>query len=86
MAEDKARDRVPSCDSARERNAVIRPQGPAVARMDFSNGLVGYVCSPRLDWLIDRIDRSRAEFRDRPLTVCGFTRFERHQDRGRMRL
>ena len=39
MAEDKARNRVPSCDSARARNAVFRPQGPAVARMDFFNGL-----------------------------------------------
>ena len=35
MAEDKACDRVPSCDSARERNAVFRPQGPAVARMEL---------------------------------------------------
>ncbi len=41
VVEDKARDRVPSFDSARERNAVIRPQGPAVARMDFFNGLSG---------------------------------------------
>ncbi len=41
MAEDKARDRVPSCDSARERNAGFRPQGPDVARMDFFNGLLG---------------------------------------------
>ncbi len=40
MAEDKARDRVPSCDSARERNAGFRPQGPAVARMGFFNGLL----------------------------------------------
>ena len=40
MAEDKARNRVPSCDSARARNAVFRPQGPAVARMDFFNGLL----------------------------------------------
>ena len=40
MAEDKARDRVPSIDSARARNAVFRPQGPAVARMDFFNGLL----------------------------------------------
>ena len=38
--EDKARDRVESSDSARERNAVIRPQGPDVARMDFFNGLL----------------------------------------------
>ena len=38
--EDKARDRVPSGDSARERNAVFRPQVPAVARMDFFNGLL----------------------------------------------
>ena len=41
MAEDKARNRVPSCDSARARNAVFRPQGPAVARMGFFNGLLG---------------------------------------------
>ena len=40
VVEDKARDRVPSFDSARERNAVFRPQGPAVARMDFFNGLI----------------------------------------------
>ena len=40
VAEDKARDRVPSCDSARERNAVFRLQGPAAARMDFLNGLL----------------------------------------------
>ncbi len=31
---------VPSFDSARERNAGFRPQGPAVARMDFFNGLL----------------------------------------------
>ena len=41
MVEDKARNRVPSCDSARARNAVFRPQGPAAARMDFFNGLIG---------------------------------------------
>ena len=40
MAEDKARDRVESGDSERECNAVIRPQGPDVARMDFFNGLL----------------------------------------------
>ncbi len=40
MAEDKARDRVESGDSGRECNAVIRPQGPAAARMDFFNGLL----------------------------------------------
>ena len=40
MVEDKARDRVPSSDSARERNAVFRPQAPVVARMDFFNGLL----------------------------------------------
>ena len=40
MAEDKARDRVESGDSGRERNAVIRPQGPDAARMDFFNGLL----------------------------------------------
>ena len=40
MAEDKARNRVPSCDSARARNAGFRPQGPAVARMGFLNGLL----------------------------------------------
>ena len=39
MTEDKARDRVESGDSERERNAVIRPQEPAAARMDFFNGL-----------------------------------------------
>ena len=39
MAEDKARDRVDSGDSARECNAVIRPREPAVARMGFFNGL-----------------------------------------------
>ncbi len=39
MAEDKARNRVESSDPARERNAVSRPHGPAVARMDSSNGL-----------------------------------------------
>ena len=38
-AEDKTRDRVPYCDSARERNAVSRTQGPAAARMGFFNGL-----------------------------------------------
>ena len=43
MVEDKARDRVPSCDSARERNAVFRPQGPAVDRMGFFNGLLSHV-------------------------------------------
>ena len=50
MAEGKARNRVESSDSARERNAGVRPQGPAaclraphrqVARMDFFNGLLG---------------------------------------------
>ena len=41
MAEDKARDRVESRDSGRECNAVIRPQGPDAARMDFFNGLIG---------------------------------------------
>ena len=40
MAVDKARDRVESGDSGRERNAVIRPQGPDAARMDFFNGLL----------------------------------------------
>ena len=40
MAEDKARNRVESSDSARECNAVFRPQGPAVARMGFFNGLL----------------------------------------------
>ncbi len=40
VAEDKARDRVESGDSGRERNAVIRPQGPDAARMDFFNGLI----------------------------------------------
>ena len=48
MPEDKARDRVESSDSARERNAVFGPQGPdaclraphrQAARMDFFNGL-----------------------------------------------
>ena len=39
MAEDKARDRRESLDSGRERNAVIRPQGPDADRMDFFNGL-----------------------------------------------
>ena len=41
MAEGKARDRVESRDSARERNAGVRPQGPDVVRMDFFNGLLG---------------------------------------------
>ncbi len=41
MAEDKARDRRESLDSGRERNAVIRSQGPDAARMDFINGLLG---------------------------------------------
>ena len=41
VAEGKARDRVESRDSARERNAVIRPQGQDVVRMDFFNGLLG---------------------------------------------
>ena len=41
MAEDKAHDRVESGDSGRECNAVIRPQGPDAARMDFFNGLIG---------------------------------------------
>ena len=40
MTEDKARERVESGDSGRERNAVIRPQEPAVARMVFFNGLL----------------------------------------------
>ncbi len=40
MIEDKARDRVESGDSGRERNAVIRAQEPAAARMDFFNGLL----------------------------------------------
>ena len=40
VTEDKARDRVDSGDSARERNAVIRPREPAVARMGFFNGLL----------------------------------------------
>ena len=42
MTEDKARDRVESGDSGRERNAVIRPQEPAADRMDFFNGLLGF--------------------------------------------
>ena len=41
MAEDKARDRRESLDSGRERNAVIRSQGPDADRMDFINGLLG---------------------------------------------
>ncbi len=41
MTEDKARDRVESGDSGRERNAVIRPQEPAADRMDVFNGLLG---------------------------------------------
>ncbi len=40
MTEDKARDRVDSADSARERNAVNRLREPAVARMGFFNGLL----------------------------------------------
>ncbi len=40
MAEDKARDRVDSGDSARERNAVVRPREPDAARMGFFNGLI----------------------------------------------
>ena len=49
VAEDKApacavhadrHDRVESGDSGRECNAVIRPQGPDAARMDFFNGLL----------------------------------------------
>ena len=56
MAEDKARDRVPSCDSARERNAVFRPQGPAVDRMDFFNGLLVYeVMDPLIHAQLGRI-------------------------------
>ena len=46
--EDKARDRVESGDSWRERNAVptrtrrVRDQpGPAAARIDYFNGLLG---------------------------------------------
>ena len=42
VTEDKARDRVESGDSGRERNAVIRPQEPAAARMDFFNGLLRF--------------------------------------------
>ncbi len=49
MAEDKARNRVPSCDSAGARNAVFRPQGPAVARMDFFNGLLGGIHGMRIE-------------------------------------
>ena len=41
MAEDKARDRRESLDSGRERNAVIRSQGPDADRMGFFNGLPG---------------------------------------------
>ena len=40
VAEDKAHDRVESGDSGRECNAVIRPEGPDAARMDFFNGLL----------------------------------------------
>ena len=40
VAEDKARNRVESSDSGRERNAVMRSQEPAAARMDFFNGLL----------------------------------------------
>ena len=40
VAEDKARDRRESLDSGRERNAVLRSQGPDTARMDFFNGLL----------------------------------------------
>ncbi len=40
VAEDKARNRVPSYDSARARNVVFRPQGPAAVRMGFFNGLL----------------------------------------------
>ena len=31
-----------SLDSGRERNAVIRSEGPDAARMDFINGLLGF--------------------------------------------
>ena len=40
MTEDKARDRVESVHSGRERNAVMRSQEPAAARMDFFNELL----------------------------------------------
>ena len=40
LAGNKARNRVPSSDSARARNAGFRPQVPAVARMGFFNGLL----------------------------------------------
>ena len=49
MAEDKARNRVESSDSARERNAVFRPQGPAVARMGFFNGLLPAIPAAGVD-------------------------------------
>jgi hypothetical protein len=40
VAEDKARDRRESLDSGRERNAVVRSQGPDADRMDFIDGLL----------------------------------------------
>ncbi len=55
MAEDKARDRRESLDSGRERNAVVRSQGPDVTRMDFFNGLLGrgYGLIQRLQETVD---------------------------------
>ena len=41
----RARDRVESRDSGRERNAGFDRPGPATARMDFFNGLSGPVLS-----------------------------------------
>ena len=38
--DDKARDRVESGDSGRQRNAAIRAQSPTADRMDFFNGLL----------------------------------------------
>ena len=43
MAEDKARNRVESSDSVRERNAVIRLREPDAARMGFFNGPGRYI-------------------------------------------
>ena len=74
MIEDKARDRVESGDSGRERNAVIRAQEPAAARMDFFNGLLADARNIHLQELLfteslqplfdlDRLGMVRLEFK-----------------------
>ncbi len=77
VAEDKARDRVESGDSGRECIAVIRPQGPDAARMDFFNGLLTILQAPTRRRRLLRMHRSRSLSRW-PLDVPDACLPERH--------